>query len=95
MPKFPAAARDLALICDKGMPIARLSDIIKTAAGSVLESVKLFDIYEGLQVPKGKKSVAFSLTMRSADKTLTDEEADCAVRRALNELEKSGVSLRI
>lgn len=95
LPKFPAAARDLALICDKGMPIARLSDIIKTAAGSVLESVKLFDIYEGLQVPKGKKSVAFSLTMRSADKTLTDEEADCAVRRALNELEKSGVSLRI
>lgn len=95
LPKFPAATRDLALVCDKGTPVARLSEIIKNAIGDQLESVKLFDIYEGSQIPEGKKSVAFSLVLRSNDRTLTDEEADEAVSNALKELEKANISLRI
>ncbi|HZK22119.1 MAG TPA: phenylalanine--tRNA ligase subunit beta [Oscillospiraceae bacterium] len=95
LPKFPAATRDLALICDANTPVSKLSDIIKTAIGGLLENIELFDIYIGKQVPKGKKSVAFSLTLRADDKTLTDKEADNIVKKALNGLEKAGITLRV
>lgn len=95
MPKFPAATRDLALICDAETPVSFLSDIIKDSVGEWLEAIKLFDIYKGQQVPEGKKSVAFSLTLRASDKTLTDEQADIAVDRALKGLEKNGITLRV
>lgn len=95
LPKFPAATRDLALVCDKSIPVAKLSNIIKKAIGNQLEEIKLFDIYEGSQIPEDKKSVAFSLTMRSSDKTLTDAQADEAIKNALKELEIIGATLRI
>lgn len=59
------------------------------------QSIKLFDVYKGQQVPDDKKSVAFSLTLRANDRTLTDEQADYAVQNALKELEKNGITLRV
>lgn len=94
LPKFPASTRDLALLCDDETPVAALKKAISEAAGAVLEHVSLFDVYRGEQVAEGKKSVAFSLVLRANDRTLTDEEADAAVKRALKALAKHGAELR-
>ena len=71
-----------------------LEKAIKEGAGKYLESVKLFDVYQGKQILPGKKSVAFSLTLRSAEGTLTDEQATSAVNKAIKSLEKVGAFLR-
>lgn len=94
LPKFPAVTRDLAFVCDRDIPVLTLQKEISNAVGKTLERVKLFDVYEGEQIESGKKSVAFNIQMRSADKTLTDEEADAAVKRVLKALSKLGITLR-
>lgn len=94
LPKFPAVTRDLAFVCEKSIPVVSLEKLIASAVGKTLESIALFDVYEGAQVEKGMKSVAFSLRLRSAERTLTDEDADSAVKNAIKALEKIGVSLR-
>lgn len=94
LPKYPAVTRDLALICDKDIPVLELEKAIKEGAGKYLESVKLFDVYQGVQILPGKKSVAFSLTLRSSEGTLTDEQATGAVNKAIKSLEKIGAVLR-
>ncbi|HIZ10556.1 MAG TPA: phenylalanine--tRNA ligase subunit beta [Candidatus Eubacterium faecavium] len=94
LPKFPAVTRDLAFVCDRDIPVLTLEKEIRGAVGKTLESVKLFDVYEGEQIESGKKSVAFNIQMRSADKTLTDEEADAAMKRIVKTLGKMGISLR-
>ena len=73
----------------------RYLDIIKKAGGKLLESTSIFDIYEGSQIPEGKKSVAFSVTLRSLEATLTDEQIDSAVKRILKKLEANGATLRM
>lgn len=95
LPKFPATSRDLSLLCDDDLPIINIEKTIKNAVGSILEKVELFDVYKGAQVGENKKSVAYSITMRSDKGTLTDEEADAAVKRVLKQLEKIGVTLRM
>ncbi|MEM1483663.1 phenylalanine--tRNA ligase subunit beta [Oscillospiraceae bacterium PP1C4] len=94
LPKFPASTRDLALICEDELPVAELEKAIRSAVGNILESVALFDVYRGAQVAKGKKSVAYNLTLRAADRTLTDEEADAAIKRVLKALSAIGAELR-
>ncbi|MBQ6380094.1 MAG: phenylalanine--tRNA ligase subunit beta [Clostridia bacterium] len=94
LPKFPALTRDLALVCDKQTEVAALEKAIKAGAGKMLEKVELFDIFEGVQIGIGKKSVAFSLTLRSPERTLTDTEADSAVQKALDSLKQIGVQIR-
>lgn len=94
LPKFPAVTRDLAVVCDEGIPVAHLEKAIKEGAGKILESVKLFDVYKGKQIEEGKKSVAFSLIMRSHEGTLTDEQADAAVKKALKKLSELGAVIR-
>lgn len=94
LPKFPAVTRDLAFVCDRDIPVLTLEKEIRGAVGKTLESVKLFDVYEGEQIESGKKSVAFNIQMRSADKTLTDEEADAAMKRIVKTLGKMEISLR-
>ncbi len=94
LPKYPATSRDLALLCDEELPVGEIEKTIRGAVKNHLESVNLFDVYRGAQVGEGKKSVAYTITMRSADSTLTDEEADGAVKKILKALEKIGVSLR-
>lgn len=94
LPKFPATSRDLAFVCEKDIPVLSLEKLISSAVGKTLENISLFDVYEGTQVGDGMKSVAFSLRLRSPERTLTDEEADGAVKKAVKALEKIGVKLR-
>lgn len=94
LPRYPASTRDLSLICDENLPVAVIEKEIKGAVGNTLESVKLFDVYKGAQIEENKKSVSYSITMRSNTQTLTDSEADAAVKRILKALEKIGVALR-
>jgi phenylalanyl-tRNA synthetase beta chain len=94
LPKFPATTRDLSLICDDEIPVAELEKAIKGAVGKILEKVTLFDVYKGKQIEDGKKSVSYSITMRSHDGTLTDEQADNAVKKALKALSNIGAELR-
>jgi len=94
LPRYPAITRDLALVCPAEMPVLMLQKAIESGAGKLLEELKLFDVYTGSQIAEGKKSVAFSLVFRSAQGTLTDEEADAAVKRCMKALEKVGASLR-
>ena len=88
LPKYPASTRDIAVLCDDSIPVAHMEKAIAQAVGGILEAVSLFDVYKGDQVPNGKKSVAYSLRMRRADRTLTDEECDGAMKKAIDALEK-------
>ena len=94
LPKFPAIERDLAFVCEKDIPVLKLQKIILKSVGNLCEAISLFDVYEGSQIPSGKKSVAFNLLLRSAEKTLTDEDAEEAIGRAIDALSEIGISLR-
>lgn len=94
LPKYPAVTRDIALICDEDIPVIKLQKAMEKAVGKTLESVKLFDVYQGKQIEKGKKSVAFNLTLRSSEGTLNDEQANSAMKKAMTALEKVGATLR-
>jgi len=94
LPRYPAVTRDLALVCDAETPVLGLQKAIQGACGNLLEQLKLFDVYTGSQIAAGSKSVAFSLRLRSAKGTLTDEEADAAVKRCVKALDKIGAKLR-
>ena len=76
------------------MPVAELEKAIRKAVGSILEKVTLFDVYKGEQIDAGKKSVSFSISMRSHDGTLTDEQADKAMSKVVDALSKLGAELR-
>lgn len=94
LPKYPAATRDISVVCDDAIPVAKLEKAIKGAVGKTLESIKLFDVYKGKQVDEGKKSVSYSIVMRSHEGTLTDEQADGAMKRVLKALAELGAELR-
>lgn len=83
LPKFPAVTRDIAVVCDKDVTVGALEACIRQGAKGLLKDVSLFDIYTGTGVPEGKKSVAFNLTLRSDDRSLTAEEADADVASIL------------
>ncbi len=89
LPRFPAITRDIAVVCDAAVPVGELAECIRKAEKNVLRGVKLFDVYTGVGIPEGKKSVAFSLTLRSDDGTLTDDHAEEAVRAVLDALRES------
>ena len=95
LPRFPAITRDIAVVCDAAVPVGELTECIRKAEKNVLRGVKLFDVYTGVGIPEGKKSVAFSLTLRSDDGTLTDDHAEEAVRAVLDALrEQHGAVIR-
>ena len=86
LPRYPAVTRDLALVCDEAITVAQVETVITEAAGKLLRSVKLFDIYRGTGVPEGKKSMAFSLELRADDRTLTDSDSDGVMNKVLSTL---------
>ena len=86
LPKYPAVTRDLALVCDESLYVLQLEDVIRKAAGSCLEGVTLFDVYRSSQLGENKKSLAFSLTLRSLDHTMTDVESDAIIQNILSAL---------
>ena len=89
LPKFPSVTRDIAVVCDRDIPVGRLLDCIMENGGEYLKDCSVFDVYTGSHIAPGKKSVAFSLTMRSDDQTLTDEHAGDTVKAVLSALEKN------
>ncbi|MDD3192278.1 MAG: phenylalanine--tRNA ligase subunit beta [Oscillospiraceae bacterium] len=94
LPKFPATTRDLALLCDDELPVQSIEKAIRVGAGKLLERIDLFDIYKGQQIPDGKKSVAYNITMRSADRTLNDEDVEKAMGKILKNLSDLGAAIR-
>ena len=95
LPKFPAVTRDIAVVCDLAVTVGVLEDCIARGAKGLLKEVTLFDIYTGAPIPEGKKSVAFNLTLRADDRSLTAEEADADVSAILALLEQElGATLR-
>lgn len=94
LPKFPSSERDVAVLCDDAVSAAALENAIASACPNLLENIKLFDVYKGSQIPEGKKSVAFSVSLRAADRTLTDAETDAAMEKILKSLRAAGAELR-
>ncbi|MDR2356576.1 MAG: phenylalanine--tRNA ligase subunit beta [Oscillospiraceae bacterium] len=88
LPRYPAAERDIAVVCGDDVTAAELTAVIRRGGGEYLRDVALFDVYTGAPIPAGKKSAAFSLRFRSDESTLTDEDADGAVRGILALLER-------
>ena len=95
LPKYPTVNRDLSILCDEAVTVADAVDVITASAGKLLRDVKLFDIYRGIGIPEGKKSMAFSLELRADDRTLTDSDSETVMSKVLSALsEKLGASLR-
>ena len=95
LPKFPAVTRDIAVVCDASVTVGELEDAIRKGAKGLLKDAALFDIYTGVGIAPGKKSVAFNLTLRADDRSLTAEEADADVKSILTALEQEcGAVLR-
>ena len=89
LPRFPATSRDLAVVCDETVTVGSLEACITAAAGELLREIKLFDVYRGAGILPGKKSVAFSLTFRAEDRTLTDADIEPAMSEVLQALEQN------
>ena len=94
LPKFPAVERDYALLCDIDLPVGTLEKAIISGGSRLLEKVELFDVYTGSQIEAGKKSVAFSVWLRSNEGTLTDAQIDEVNKKIIAKLEAAGAILR-
>ncbi|OMP67491.1 phenylalanine--tRNA ligase subunit beta [Domibacillus epiphyticus] len=95
IPRYPSIGRDIALVVDSTVEAAALEAVIKHAGGSLLTSVRVFDVYEGQRMEEGKKSVAFALTYADPEKTLTDEEVTAVHEKVLIALkEQADAELR-
>ncbi len=95
LPKYPTVTRDLAIVCDEAVTVAQAASVIESAAGKLLQNVALFDIYRGANIGEGKKSLAFSLSLRADDRTLTDSDSEQVISSVLEALrENLGASLR-
>ena len=92
--KFPGSTRDLSLVVNKEIFVGQIEEVIKKCGGKLLESYKLFDVYEGEQIAKGKKSVAYTMTFRAKDRTLETSEVDGIIAKILKELGKLGIEIR-
>lgn len=94
LPRFPAVSRDIAMLVKDEVMVKQIEDIIRQRAGKILEKITLFDVYKGKQVPEGMKSVAYSITFRAEDRTLTDEEVGKAMRKVVDGL-KTGLDAQL
>jgi len=95
IPKYPAVQRDIAILVNKDICVQDVESKISVVGGELIESVKLFDVYEGAQVAQGMRSLAFSVTYRAADRTLTDEEVEKVHSKVVSALEETySASLR-
>lgn len=95
LPKFPAAERDIAVLVDKDVAVGDLEATMIKASGVLLDSIKLFDVYEGDRIPEGKKSVAFAIAFRAPDRSLTGDEVNKVFNKIVKDLEyKNSAQLR-
>ena len=95
LPKYPGVSRDIAVVCDKSIPVGSLSECAMAEGGEYLRSCNVFDVYTGHHIEEGKKSVALTLSMRADDRTMTDEDAEATVAAVLNALKSTfGAEIR-
>ena len=95
MPRFPAVQRDFAFVMKEEMPVGDVMNEMKAVAGELCEEVHLFDIYRGVPIQPGEKSVALSITLRAADRTLGEEEITAISEKIIaNVSAKFGAQLR-
>lgn len=92
--KFPAVTRDISMVVPKEILAGDIEKMIRQRGGKILESVNLFDIYEGDQIKEGYKSIAYSLSFRDMNKTLNEDEVNGAMKKILNGLESMKIELR-
>jgi phenylalanyl-tRNA synthetase beta chain len=85
-PRFPSVSRDLAVVVKESVTAAALLDTVRHAAGAVLASVEVFDVYRGKGIDSGLKSIAMTLILLDSSRTLTDEDTDSVIRRVAGEL---------
>ncbi len=88
LPKYPAVSRDFSFLCDEALEVGTALAVMSKAGGKLVEDVRLFDIYRGEKLGEGKKSVSIRVTLRAADRTLTQEDCDKASAKILAALEK-------
>lgn len=95
LPKFPASSRDFSFVCGESLEVGAIEKVMYHSGVKILEDVKLLDIYRGIQVGEGNKSVTFRMILRSGDHTLTVEEADKAAKKILTNMERElGITIR-
>ncbi|NMD43766.1 MAG: phenylalanine--tRNA ligase subunit beta, partial [Firmicutes bacterium] len=94
LPRFPAGLRDIAVVAPRSLSAARAEGSIYEAGGGLVEQVVLFDLYEGAQIPEGKRNLAFTITYRLPDRTLTEQEINAAHSQIEAALAKLGAELR-
>ena len=95
LPKFPAVSRDIAVVVDEKTGSGTMLEAIRKAGGKTLEDVSLFDIYRGIKLGADKKSVAYSISFRAADRTLTEQEINKSMEKILKALkDEFGAELR-
>jgi len=93
--RFPALRRDLAVVVGEEVTAAALLAVAREAAGSLLQEVRIFDIYRGPGIDSGRKSIALGLILQDSSRTLTDEDADGAMRRVADRLARGmGATIR-
>ena len=92
--KFPAVTRDISMLVPHDIEAAAIEKMLRQRGGKILEDLKLFDLYEGGQVAEGYKSMAYSLTFRSKERTLNDDDINGAMKKILNGLDSMGIKLR-
>ena len=92
--KFPASTRDLSMVMSKDIFVGQVEEVIKKYGGSLLENYELFDVYEGEQVGRGKKSVAYTMTFRAKDRNLEASEVNAITDKIIAGLQKLGIELR-
>ena len=92
--KFPAVTRDISMVMPKDMLVGSVEKVIEKRGGKLVESFKLFDIYEGEQIKAGFKSVAYSISFRANDRTLEDKDIAPIMEKILNDLSEMGIELR-
>ncbi|MBS3811443.1 MAG: phenylalanine--tRNA ligase subunit beta [Halanaerobiales bacterium] len=86
LPKYPAVVRDLAVMLSEDIPMMEVLNLINSQGQDILKDTELFDIYQGEQIPKGKKSIAFKLLFQAKDRTLTDQEVNSVVNQIIEKL---------
>ena len=92
--KYPAVTRDLSLVVPHEVLAGQIEEVFEERGGKILESYQLFDIYEGSQIEKGFKSMAYSLVFRAHDKTLGENEITAVMKKIMNGLNSLGIELR-
>lgn len=88
IPKFPAVTRDIAVIVDEDIEVAQIERIIQKSARKIIEKIELFDVYRDSKLGENKKSIAYALSFRIKERTLTDEEVNVVMEQIIKNLER-------